>query len=690
MQRLFFKDIFLSAFVLLIIAMLVVPLPTVLVDVLLCLNIAFSLLLLLVGLYLPDALALLSFPSILLLSTLFRLALNVASSRLILSRGDAGEVIEAFGTFMIRGEVLVGVIVFTVISIVNFIVIARGSARISEVAARFFLESLPGRQLAIDADLRAGLLTVEEASFKREDLRRESQLYGAMDGAMNFVKGDAMAGLFIIAVNIIGGLYMGLQVGMEVGEAVEKYTRLTIGDGLVTQIPAILTSVCAGVVVTRISSAKNTTLASDMFSQLLARPELLVATGIITIFLSLLPGIPFSVFGVCGLLIIMVGIVLLLHRAGYRDILLRKEINSISTPLPLPDDIKEEEAPLIIYLDRQTLFESYRLAVNEHQQWWGGFQNDVYMRTGLALPNLMIVPTVNIDANSYRVSIDGVDVLQGNVPPKSLVVECKASHLLALGIEVLDETDNVFSGSKATWVVDSPMIREMLSSARIRWWHFFQWIVLRVTYHVMNNPEEVISLADVHLMVKSVEKRLPGFFADAVDKNLVDLTVITKLVHDALKLGIGIRDFKSILEIFAAYCSRQKITQVEEIDHEDLLSLLRQIKRRHLLREVISSRQTVRAVTLSADSSELIHSMNSRVGSTLPVCNPDQLDSLMKAYEAIIIPIRSRGVFPIAILCPDDIRNRIEQIIRGFNHNEVVLCFDELDPQIRIEPIASW
>ncbi|NMC63443.1 MAG: FHIPEP family type III secretion protein, partial [SAR324 cluster bacterium] len=229
--------------------MLVIPVPTWLLDILLVFNLSFSLLLLIVGLYMPNSLALLAFPSLLLITTLFRLALNVASSRLILSEAYAGEVINAFGSFLIRGEVIVGIIIFTIVTIVNFIVIAKGSSRVSEVAARFTLDALPGKQMMIDSDLRANLINAETARQRREDLQRESMLYGSMDGAMKFVQGDAIAGFFVIFTNIIGGMYLGLRGGMSFSAAVQTYTVLTVGDGLVSQIPALLISVCAGLVV---------------------------------------------------------------------------------------------------------------------------------------------------------------------------------------------------------------------------------------------------------------------------------------------------------------------------------------------------------------------------------------------------------------------------------------------------------
>jgi type III secretory pathway component EscV len=245
------SDAALAIFVVAVAAMLLIPLPTSLLDLLLAINLSFSLLLLLVGLYIPNALALLAFPALLLLTTLFRLSLNVASTRLILSNGYAGEVIQSFGDFLIAGDPVIGGVIFTIITIVNFIVITRGAGRVSEVSARFALDALPGKQMAIDADLRAGIISAEEACRKREDLRKESQLYGAMDGAMKFVQGDAIAGIFIIFTNILGGLYVGVLRGeMSFSEAVSTYTVLTVGDGLVSQVPALLISICAGIVVT--------------------------------------------------------------------------------------------------------------------------------------------------------------------------------------------------------------------------------------------------------------------------------------------------------------------------------------------------------------------------------------------------------------------------------------------------------
>ena len=295
------SEIFVSLFVLAIALLLLVPLPTFILDLLLVVNLSVAFFLLLVVLYLPNAVQLLAFPTLLLLTTLFRLGLNVASTRLILSQGDAGEVIEAFGTFLVGGELLVGLVVFAIITVINLIVIARGASRISEVAARFALDSLPGKQMSIDADLRAGLISPQEAENRREALRKESQLYGAMDGAMKFVQGDAIAGIVIIFTNIIGGLSLGLFHGMGIQDAVTTYTTLTVGDGLVSQIPAFLIAICAGLVVTRIGTGTETTLGGELQSQLFGQPAvLLVVAGLLFLlsFIEGMPQIPFVIIGI--------------------------------------------------------------------------------------------------------------------------------------------------------------------------------------------------------------------------------------------------------------------------------------------------------------------------------------------------------------------------------------------------------
>lgn len=296
-------ETWLAALVVLVVLMMVLPLPTALLDLLLVANLAVSLLLLLSAISARTPLALSSLPTLLLVTTLFRLALNVSSTRLILLQADAGRVIESFGDFVVRGNYVVGAIVFLVLTIVQYVVIARGSERVAEVAARFALDALPGRQMAIDAELRAGALTGDEARRRRTDLSRESSLYGALDGAMKFVKGDAIAGIVILVVNLVGGVGIGVGLhGLEIGQSLRTYGLLTIGDGLVTQIPSLLVSTAAGVVVTRVASAEaDGSLGADIASQILGSPRTLGLAAIALAALAIIPGMPTIPFAVLAL-----------------------------------------------------------------------------------------------------------------------------------------------------------------------------------------------------------------------------------------------------------------------------------------------------------------------------------------------------------------------------------------------------
>ncbi len=686
------QDLLLALLVLLVTLMLLVPLDTRLLDLLLTLNLGFSLLLLLVGLYLQDALSLLSFPSILLLTTLYRLSLNVASSRLILSQGDAGQIIEAFGSLLIGGEIAVGIIIFSVITIVNFIVIARGSARVSEVAARFALDALPGKQLAIDADLRAGLLSLEEAREKREDLRRESQLYGAMDGAMKFVQGDAIAGFFIILTNMIGGMYMGLHHGLSVGDAVETYVRLTIGDGLVSQIPAILISVCAGVVVTRISSGENTTLASDVAGQLFDRPVLFIMVGVLMCAAALIEGIPVTFFLLVGLVFCVVGVwrYSTLNHVGLINFVKGEFSAPVPAVLPPPDD-RQEEAAIELFLDKWVLFEQYRQVAGDQQGWWNQFQSNFYNQLGVQIPRLAVRGESSLVPGEYRVALDGVEVLSGSIPSNSILIEVNPSHARALGFSVVKELHHPFNGALVCWIEDSAVVREMLLSARIRFWHFFQWICFSITIFLNHNPEELVTLTDVHYLVKGLEKRYPGFVGDTVDRALVDMPLITQLLQQSIRSGLGVRDFKMILEILATYCSLQRIGSAEELDLGHLLSFMRVTRKRHLLKTVVSARQTAKVIVLGDETQEVFLAMGFDGHSRSPsAIEPDKLDSLLNSYEALVNPIRDRGLLPVSVLCPSELRNRVERVLRGINCVESVLSFEELDPFINIEPVGIW
>ena len=322
-----YSDIVIAGLVVSIVAMIIVPLPTQLLDLLIVTNISISVLLVLTAIYIQSALRISVFPTLLLITTLFRLALNVSSSRLILIQANAGEVIKDFGQFVVRGNYVVGAVIFIILTLVQFIVISKGSERVAEVAARFTLDAMPGKQMSIDADLRSGAIDQDEGKKKRRDLERESQLFGAMDGAMKFVKGDAIAGMIITVINIVGGLIIGvLQRGMPAADAAKVYTILTIGDGLVSQIPALLISTSAGIIVTRVGGDdEDSNLGGDVIGQLTAYPKAIAIASVMLIVLGIVPGLPGVPFLIMGGL------------AGFGGYTLLKRQREEAAMLALPD-----------------------------------------------------------------------------------------------------------------------------------------------------------------------------------------------------------------------------------------------------------------------------------------------------------------------------------------------------------------
>ena len=304
------NDLVLAVILVSIVFMMILPLPVLVVDILIGMNMTISAVLLMVALYLPSPLAFSSFPSVLLVTTLFRLGISIATTRLILLQGDAGAIIQTFGNFVVGGNLVVGLVVFLILTIVQFVVITKGAERVAEVAARFSLDAMPGKQMSIDGDMRAGTIDMEEAKRRRRIVEKESQLYGAMDGAMKFVKGDAIASIIIVAINLLGGMLIGvMQRGMPASKAVQTYSILSIGDGLIAQIPALFIAICAGVIVTRVQSDEEASnVGRDIGRQVLAQPRALMIGGAIAFGMSLIPGMPVPVFVVLGLFLIGLGL----------------------------------------------------------------------------------------------------------------------------------------------------------------------------------------------------------------------------------------------------------------------------------------------------------------------------------------------------------------------------------------------
>lgn len=686
-------DIVLAILVVAITAMLVVPLPTMLIDVLIVLNLSIALLLLLVGLYMPNSLALLSFPTLLLLTTLFRLSLNVASARLILSQADAGEVIHAFGTFLIRGEVVVGIIIFTIVTIVNFIVIAKGSARVSEVSARFVLDALPGKQMTIDSDLRAGFISPETARQKREELRKESQLFGAMDGAMKFVQGDAVAGIFIIITNIIGGIYQGFSSGMEMGDAIQTYTVLTVGDGLVSQIPALLISICAGIVVTRVASSDYATLGSDISVQLFSKPSTIFFSGGVLMLVGLLPYIPFLPFFGVGAALVITGF-LVQRRAAAPEASENYGTIPYVQPRALGMAMDHEESgdAVSIELDAAVLFRLYKMNTAHATSWWRELSSDFEQICGVHLPPLEVLPGQFLGAAGYSVTYRGMSIDVGSVYLDQVLVDLHPRHAAALGLEVIHPADHPITGAVVFWTYQSPLLRRVTESAHIRTLDFFEYIGLRVAQYFRLHPEDLISTAHVYDQLKLLEKRHPGILSEALGKNFLTVPKLTQVLHELIRQGVPVQDFAGIVEVLAEFCATHRITTQDETDVplDVLVDHVRIQRRRYLIPKITSARGTVRVFALSSDVETLFEESDvDPRGHTLAL-SPEHFEGLKKGIDALVQGVRERGVFPVAVLTGTSIRSKVRLFLAACGIPAQAISVEELEPSMKLERVAVW
>ncbi len=695
------SEVILALFVIAITALLLIPLPTLLLDLLLSVNLCLSMLLLLVGLYTPNALSLLSFPSLLLLTTLFRLGLNVASARLILSQAYAGKVIETFGTFLIRGEVVVGVIIFVIITIVNFIVISRGASRVSEVAARFALDAMPGKQMAIDADMRAGSISREEAERRRDDLRKESQLYGSMDGAMKFVQGDAIAGFFIILTNIVGGLYVGISNGLDFGDAIHTYTVLTVGDGLVSQIPALLISICAGIVVTRVSSSESSTLGADLGMQLFRKPSAVIFAGLLLFSLGLVPGLPHLSFLAIGGLFVVSGLLL---RRGMRAGTISGYTSIIQVPgtesgrflggraAQLEYLMPDHPYALEIKLDEQVLYKSFLAEQERMRSFLIELKRDVFMETGLTIPIPSVVPARELPPGGYSLEVNAVEIESGRLPLDALLIEMSPELAHLSGLEILAEEPHPITGAQAFWTPARQSNRKVCEAGEYGALHYLQFLALKLCAFVRDNPEEVLSLGDVHAMLKSIDASSPGVLQELNNAGFVGAPRLTKILCTLVRDGVSIKDFRQIVEAVVSYGSGKgnSAEEATEVNLPEAVAYVRQTRKRQVLSRLLTDRRSLRVITLSREletTFEGLEESDDLLG-ILPMA-PETYERLKGSFGALIEPVLWRGTLPLSVLCRAEIRARVAKFLRSFS-KVAVISYEELDPAFPIELVGSW
>ena len=532
----------------LMLSLLVLRIPASLLDVLLASNITFALLVMFTVLATMAPREFTSFPSLLLFLTLFRLGLNVASSRLILLEGHAGKVIDAFGNFVVGGSLVVGVIVFTILLIVQFVVITKGAGRISEVAARFTLDGLPGKQMAIDADLGAGIISGEEATRRRGELLKESEFYGSMDGASKFVRGDAIAGLVITVVNLIGGGILGLMQGMSFSEAARTYSILTIGDGLVAQVPALIIAISGALLVTKSSAEKD--LSEELFQQLLSRSRTFTLVGAATLVLAAVPGLPALPFLLLALAIIALG----RFASGRED-----DEASSSAPAVEPAVSESEQLEEILRVDRVLVEVGYRLVGLVQGGTGGGLLDRIAAlrrrfaaELGLVLPPIRVRDSAEIDPRGYRVLIGGEAVTTGTLSPGCVLAMPPGDD--AEPIQGVVTRDPTF-GLPAYWVRE-----ELRDEAEVKGYTVVDPSAVLATHlseTIRGHAADIITLDDTQARVDQVKEHSPAL-VDEVLSDKLGLSEVHRVLKNLLREGLSVRNLVPIFEALADHAGRTK------------------------------------------------------------------------------------------------------------------------------------
>ncbi len=664
------RNSLLAVFFLGILAVMLIPMPSIVLDALLCLNITISLLIMMTVLNASRPVEFSTFPTVLLFTALFRLALNVSSTRLILLEGDAGSVIRTFGNFVVGGQPLVGIIVFLILVVIQFIVITKGQNRISEVTARFALDAMPGKQMSIDADLGAGLITSEEAKARRQALTAEMEFYGAMDGAGKFVRGDAVAGLIITAINIVGGIIMAKVYGnMDLLQAFDKYTILTIGDGLVAQIPGLLVSTAAGILVTK--GATSNGLGTEMGDQLLASGRAMRIVAIILGLLSLLPGMPTLLF---------LGIAAAIHMlATSVDRTRDQKAAAKAAAEAQPAEDKEKSAPVeeLLGVDRLGVEIGYRLIGLVEPGRHGGLLDHIRslrrqfaQGLGLVVPPIRVRDNVQLDPNAYRIQLGGQEVARG---------ELRAGHYLAMdpggtaapiaGIETVEPA----FGLPARWIAEGDKDRaELLGYTVI---DAASVLITHVTEVLKKIAGELLTRDDVKSLVDNLKKVSPAVVDELIPGQL-SIGQVQRVLANLLKEGVPIRNLQTILEALADAC----------IETKDLRQLTEQVRAR-LARTIVEPHLdpagTLHAVFLDPDLERNLAETvaGSDAGANLP---PGFLGRFVDSTAEALAKMARSGRDPV-LVTRATLRPFLAEAIAGVIPNAAVLSYQETTPAKKVE-----
>ncbi|PTW56653.1 type III secretion protein V [Breoghania corrubedonensis] len=686
------NDVILAFLLICIVFMMILPLPTFLVDALIGLNLCIAAILLMVAVYLSDIVQFSAFPSILLLTTLFRLALSITTTRLILLQADAGKIVETFGNFVVAGNLVVGSVIFLILTIVNFMVITKGSERVAEVSARFSLDAMPGKQMSIDSDMRAGMIEMDEAKRRRAKLEKESQLYGAMDGAMKFVKGDAIAGLIIIAVNIIGGVIIGTsQRGMETSEALDVYSILTIGDGLVSQIPALFISITAGFIVTRVSSDENNDLGSDIAFQLINEPKaLMIAAGVLLGFAAV-PGFPPGVFIPLALLCGVGGFFIMRNRKKAATANRSHEMPNFAPAIAKKGDTPafpdNDEAADFEKVDAVTFALTVPLIVDIASAVRGAIRpekldNEVarvrralYFDLGVPFPGINLRLNDNLKEGEYRIMVNEIPVAEGLARPGYFIARETADNLKMFGVPY-EVGDDFLPNTKSHWVAMKHL--PIVQRAGIQIMTLSSMLTYHLAHVLKDHAGEFIGIQEAMYLMNKMEADFGELVREAT--RALPITTITDILKRLVSEEISIRDLRTILQALVAWGQKEK-------DPIMLTEHVRGALSRYITYKFSAGQNVIPAYLLSKEvEDEIRGAVRQTSGASYLALSPDIHRQLIGAIREALGEVTQHTSMPV-MLAPMDIRRFMRKIVERDFPNLPVLSFQELAADANIQPL---
>ncbi|OLN33489.1 flagellar biosynthesis protein FlhA [Desulfosporosinus metallidurans] len=658
-----------------IVVMMVVPLPASLLDILITLNISGSVLTLMLAVFAEDPLEFSALPSLLLIMTLFRLSLNISTTRLVLLDGYAGQVIQQFAQFVIRGNMVVGFIVFAILVIVQFIVITKGAERVSEVAARFTLDAMPGKQMSIDADLNAGMINEQQARDRRKAIQQEADFYGAMDGSTKFVKGDAIAAIIILFINIVGGFISGVAMqGMPLLEALQKYTMLTIGDGLVSQIPALLISTATGLVVTRAASDKN--LGEDLSKQLFRNPKAMFITAGVLILLAFLglPKLPMFIVAAA-----LLGAGVLLQKSSKVSVV---EETEAARESEIEASKKPENVLSLLQIDHMELELGYALiALVDVQQ--GGdlldrivlIRRQIASELGFIVPVIRVRDNMNLQPNQYVIKIRGSEIATG---------ELLADHYMAMSSGFDDDsipgtpTKEPAFGLDAKWI--NAKYREQ---AELNGWMVVDAptvLATHITEVIKRQAWEILDRQDVKTLIDHVKEQAPSVVEELIPE-ILSLGQVQKVLSNLLRERVSIRDMVSILETLA---DQAQVTK----DLDRLTEHVRQALARQILQPLVGKDKVLSVITLDPQiEQQILDSIQQSDYGTYLALDPKMLQVLVQGLTREVEKVVLKGLTPI-VVCAPLVRINLKRVTERQLPQLMVLSYNELVQGVQVQAVG--